>query len=419
MGDGDGLCNRACLCGSGKSVMAINPDVKPEDLEGQTLGPRPAGDEPWQEPGSTGGPLPPHGPTGGSLPIHVAQAEIPGQPASDIPAAPAPVQGAYSLEQEQSAMRATQAIENPAERWGVQQALKREYSERLMLDGATAKMRAEATGQATDSYIKAAEQVMDADASWANKITVLKELVDKAQKDPRLAYGNTAQLVVDHLYQSVGLPNPRQYGNGYLEATSAFIDGRLSTIEQVLQMEKPTADGRPPPLTFKGGEALIRLIHERDKPDGEINRERVEFFKRYSGAIDPGGASGQHSVLGNQRIYAMEQAARKKEKELIAAGKNPLDIYDPDSKDFFGSPANISKYAVTMQQVLQYEAQQTIGGAAQPTTPSQPGESEQTPIDARNMTREEIFKTYKAGTWLTLPNGKVGKVPAPNVPMSR
>jgi hypothetical protein len=385
-----------------------------------------------------------------------------------IPSPPPAAPGVYSPEQEQAALRAADAIADPERRQRVQQYLKQEYANDAMMDGVVERVRTQNKIIASDLYFKAADQLMnDPHADWATKQTILKKLVSTAQIDPRLM--GVAQGVVDHIYEQIGLPNPRKYGRDFFDAQGWVADGKVTTADQVFQMEKPGPNGEPPQLTHEGGRELIQMLKEKETPKANLNAERAEFFKRFAGAIDPGeaGAGGGKTALGQQRLYVADQAARQREQDLIKAGKNPADLYDPNSKEFLGTPENIAKYSVSMQEALAYEAQRItappaagapppsgtpapappaptqtaaprtlsefvaaaregLGGApaaAPPAAPAQPKAPLGTPgnpFDARTMTRAEIMANFKPGMWVKLPDGRIGSVPYPAaVPTSR
>ncbi len=382
---------------------------------------------------------------------------------TEIPLPPAPMPGVYSPDQEQAALRAANSIADPERRMRVQQYLKQEYANDAMMDGITAKIREENKITASSAYYGAADQLMnDEHVDWATKQTVLKKLVDTARDDPRLR--GIAQGVIDNIYKQVALPNPREYGPGFFDAQGAVADGRLSTADQVLQMEKPGPNGEHPALTYKGGQELITMIKEKTTPKANLNAERAEFFKRFAGAIDPGeaGAGGGKTALGQQHLYLADQAAKALEKELIKAGKNPAEIYDPNSKSFFGTPENIAKYSVSMQKALEYEATRimsappaagtpsapaapapeqpsflhrlagflgapgmapvkagTTPAAAAPAQPKAPLGTPGNPHDASTMTKAQIMGQFKPGESVRLPDGRIGTVPYPVVPQSR
>jgi hypothetical protein len=351
-----------------------------------------------------------------------------------FPPPPAPTPGVYSPAKEQAAMRAASAIQDPARRARVMQYLKQDYANDRMMDGVTAQMREDNKNTATASYFGLVNKLMDSqDIGWNDKLTGMNTIVSRIRNDPRLAYGETQQLVIDHLYNMVGLPNPRTYGADFLQVQSGVADGTISSVEQILQMEKPTPDGRPPRLTYKGGQEAITMLNERNKPEGNLNKERAEFFKRYGGAIDP-GVPGAGTALGQQKIYMAMQAAKAREVEVVAKKGNPLDVYTPGTKDYFGTPENMAKYHVSMAETMRYEAERmTAEGTpasaeASPVVPALPAPAagaaaaapapDGTPLHpwpTTGMTREQIIAKYKPGDSVILPDGRKGTVPSPSV----
>ena len=131
----------------------------------------------------------------------------------------------------------------------------------------------------------------------------------------------------------------------------------------------------------------------------------------------------------------MERAMRAREEAIAKKGGNPDDVYNPDSKDFFGTPENLSRFAVTLPEANKYQAELAKKGLAIPpplkempeaaagvpgsgVPRSAPGLSYDNPIDASKMTREQVLGNFKPNTWVRLPDGRVGRVPYPKIPMS-
>lgn len=143
-------------------------------------------------------------------------------------------------------------------------------------------------------------------------------------------------------------------------------------------------------------------------PEGQaINNERSHFFKQYAGAI---AGRSYDPVIGSPKLYAAEMAARRTENDLRRKGLDPLLAYDPTSEYFVGKPANIAKWAGSMQEDL----------ATKATTPAKSVNltadgSEITGIKVESipegMSPAEALKKYKSGTKIRLPDGRVGTVP--------
>ena len=100
-----------------------------------------------------------------------------------------------------------------------------------------------------------------------------------------------------------------------------------------------------------------------------LGRDRADFFKKYEEYMNPGALTGGRTREGQERQYKAEMAARRTEENLRRAGKDPHEVYDPDSPNFFGRPGNIQKYAEpTLAQKLRAQAAKY----APPGPPSQP-----------------------------------------------
>jgi hypothetical protein len=94
-------------------------------------------------------------------------------------------------------------------------------------------------------------------------------------------------------------------------------------------------------------------------PQGQLlDKDRVQFAKTFDRLIDGMmNDRGEHSLLGSQKLYEFDQAARRQEEVLRQQGKDPHLVYDarPDNPYYFGRPENITKYRVTMKDALEYE----------------------------------------------------------------
>lgn len=92
-------------------------------------------------------------------------------------------------------------------------------------------------------------------------------------------------------------------------------------------------------------------------PEGQmLDKDRGNFSKSFARLIDGNmNATGEHSVLGTQRMYEFEMDARRQEADLRKKGLDPHLTYDPRSEYFFGRPENIAKYRVSMQEAQKYE----------------------------------------------------------------
>lgn len=159
--------------------------------------------------------------------------------------------------------------------------------------------------------------------------------------------------------------------------TDAKISAQTS-VDIMRQMRDPNADldkiksavwdartkdpGTPGSLSKTDFEDLGKQIEDRKTPQGAaLASDRGDFFKRYTQTIDPTANGGQLSALGSQKVYAAENDARRQEQLLRAQGQDPHSLYDPSSPNFFGKPANLSKYHVSLSDAQAYQVQNQKG----------------------------------------------------------
>lgn len=140
-------------------------------------------------------------------------------------------------------------------------------------------------------------------------------------------------------------------------------------------------------------------------PEGAaLGHDRGEFFKRYAGTIDAGlDEMGVHSALGQQQMYAAEMDARRQEGEMRRKGLDPHLIYDPRSEYFFGKPANIMKYHVSMQDVLRERKNAKDTNLTGPNKDS-------TVVDVKDLAvvkNAEDYAKLQPGTSFIDPTGKI------------
>jgi hypothetical protein len=361
--------------------------------------------------------------------IDALQPKAPPPPAATpaaIPPSPIPTGGSYSPQAERGAMSAAELIEDPAQRLRTQALLKQHYANERIADGIVDQARTQALNTRSAAYSKASYELLDSPAPWAQKLIIAKQLIDTMHIDPSLDYGNTKELLQEHMEQIFGLPNTKELGPRSSEITDAIADGRITTNAQILQ------SGQNGGLTHKGVTEAMDTLKKIGTADGQLKIDRSDFFKQYGAAIDPG-----KTALGNQRLYLAQQAAKFKEEELRKAGKNPADVYNPDSKDFFGTPENLARYTPSLQQSVEYDRQinnYTVAGTPVVPPPlNKPGQSPapaaaprsteatlgspSNPYDATGMTVEQIRANFGKfpGATVRLPDGRIGRIPYPTV----
>jgi hypothetical protein len=72
-------------------------------------------------------------------------------------------------------------------------------------------------------------------------------------------------------------------------------------------------------------------------PEGEsLGRQRADFMRQYSEVVNPRDSMGLKHESGYARNYNLEFYARQREQELRTSGKDPHELYNPNSPDFLG-----------------------------------------------------------------------------------
>lgn len=215
-------------------------------------------------------------------------------------------------------------------------------------------------------------------------------LTDIFSKDPRVVADTTAQKILNdpklQPHDRVWLLNMRE------RELKPETDARISaqTFTTLLgQLYQPGADiggieraardarlknaGQAGSLTQTDFDRIRKEIVDRRTPEGEaLGKDRSDFFQRYTATIDPQrdkatGAGG--TALGDQKIYQAYRDAQAAEARLRAQGKDPREIYDPNSPLFFGR--NIGRYRPTMTEINEFDAQAQADKAR--TREGQPG----------------------------------------------
>lgn len=131
---------------------------------------------------------------------------------------------------------------------------------------------------------------------------------------------------------------------GLLNRMRATDDSRLTTNDEIY---KAYGEGRLNTADFN---FLQKEFKEMRSPEGDaLSKDRAQFFKQYGRAI---GGSKFDPASGTADQFAAEMDARRQEGDLRKKGLDPHLIYDPRSDYFFGKPANIAKYAGSMQTAL-------------------------------------------------------------------
>lgn len=200
---------------------------------------------------------------------------------------------------------------------------------------------------------------------------------------------DTSRQLFERIYLPTGDPNKiTDIG----PITQARIDGKLSKADYKELREEIT---------------LART------PEGDrLGTARTEFFKRYSATIDTAMDLGGHSALGSQKIYEAEMEARRRETQLREKGLSPHLLYDPASEHFFGKPATLSRYQVSMKEAMDY--QKALRDAKPSINLTAPGTTvtgmEIMDIPA-GMSPAQAMKNFKPGVRVRLPDGRIGTVP--------
>lgn len=149
---------------------------------------------------------------------------------------------------------------------------------------------------------------------------------------------------------------------GMLNRIRATDDSRLVNNDDIY---KAYGEGK---LNTGDFNFLVKEFKEQRTPEGEaLSKDRAQFFKQYTGAID----SRYDPILGSPKLYAAEMDARRLEQELRKAGKDPHLAYDPSSEYFFGNPKRLQKFQGSMQGDL-------TDKAASPSSPAKVTEGNDT-----------------------------------------
>jgi hypothetical protein len=145
-----------------------------------------------------------------------------------------------------------------------------------------------------------------------------------------------------------------------------------AALEQKAWDARLTDAGKPGSLTQPDFDRFRKELMERKTPDGLVlGQDRSDFFKRYISTIDPerDKATGMGgSALGDQKIYQAERDARQMEAQLRAQGKDPRELYNPNSPDFFGR--QITRYRPTLQDAVDFKAQEIRDKGPAAATPA-------------------------------------------------
>lgn len=124
------------------------------------------------------------------------------------------------------------------------------------------------------------------------------------------------------------------------------------------RMKDPGTEGS---LSEKDFNQLRAEVVARKTPEGAaLEKDRAQFFKQYAGAIS--GKGGYDPQQGNPKLYRAEMDARRIEADLRRKGLDPHLAYDPSSEYFIGKPANIMKWAGSMQQDVQEKVEAAAAG---------------------------------------------------------
>lgn len=143
-----------------------------------------------------------------------------------------------------------------------------------------------------------------------------------------------------------------------MDIVGKIRSGEITDSSQIDDAYRPTAANPNGLLTTSDYNFARKEFTERRTDDGiNLSRARSDFWKRYERTIDPAmTALGERSALGDQQIHKANLAARQQEEQLRKAGRDPHLIYDERSEFFFGRPENMRNFAVSLQQVQDYNA---------------------------------------------------------------
>jgi hypothetical protein len=179
-------------------------------------------------------------------------------------------------------------------------------------------------------------------------------------KDPRFERDPVARLRMIQLIES------RAKG-GRISAESSHAEA-LALIQRIRLPEgdpnkitslDPIYDSLAAGRLQKGDFDFVRKEFDQIRtPGGEqFSRRRNKFISTIAPLIDRSNPlMGNIDWPGKQQLWAFEWALDEKIEEYRRAGKDPSDLLNPSSPDYFGKPESLAPYQKTMQESVRDRA---------------------------------------------------------------
>lgn len=241
--------------------------------------------------------------------------------------------------------------------------------------------------------------------------------MDVRTADPKIANDPTSQKILHD-------PNLTKADKGSLmrlidRELKPETDAKLSaqTSTQLFRMTAdPNADpakvrqaiidarskdpGTPGSISKADYDDAMKNLSDLKTPEGQaLASERNEFMKRYTITVGgPDYGFGLKNEKGEMALYRLERDAIRQERQLKASGQDPHSLYDPNSPNFIGKPANLQRYQVSMQDQL----------SAQPSKIRSPVGDESFEVkDMPRISSREDYDKLGPGSKYIAPDGSV------------
>ncbi len=248
-----------------------------------------------------------------------------------------------------------------------------------------------------------AEQRFKAEAKIRSEYTAIE--ADYARSD-RIKKEQEEKVVQDReneIWKDVYSPNPKITATEI--ANDPTFNSKPELRKQMIELiNNPPGSGVPAPQSYA---AALSLIDRIRLPEGDpnkitsdeqlypymrqLNRTDFDYVRKALGDVrGPGGEvlakteerffksvekyitksnplHGEGDPTGDARLYEYHQWVDSKKDEYKKAGKNPADLFNPQSPDYVGKPEILQYYQPTMQQ-----SQQSMQGFAKGAVPPLP-----------------------------------------------
>ena len=157
--------------------------------------------------------------------------------------------------------------------------------------------------------------------------------------------GNHLQNAAFAETQKVAEKDTKHYGTGFWDTYQRVVapddtPGKITDVNEILRRAGPTGD-----LSLAGAQKLVEIMQSKKTPEGEANAAlEKEFFKWAHGEMVgervPGVAISKdpkgEELFQKFQIQAYQAIAAGK-----AAGKTPMQLFNPESPDFVGKSLTV------------------------------------------------------------------------------